>query len=70
MGAKHGLMAPGPKLKQNRGFAELASCSCMAPIMLNVIIIVAAANAIGAIFEVVVFWIRPDNGLFSIKQKI
>jgi hypothetical protein len=38
----------------------------MAPITFNVIIILAAASPIRAIFEVV-FWIIPDGGIFSIK---
>ena len=57
-------------VKQNcEGFAALASCICMAVIMLNVVIIVATAIPIRTILEVV-FWIRPDSGLFSFSIKL
>jgi hypothetical protein len=43
----------------------------MAPIMLNVIIIVAAASPIRTIFEVIVLWVLSDDvGLSTIEDAI
>jgi hypothetical protein len=56
-------------VKQNcEGFAALASCCCMIPIIAIVIIIVDAASPISAILEVV-FWILLDCGLSTINSK-
>jgi hypothetical protein len=50
--------------------AALASCSCMAPIILAAIIIVAAASPMRANFEVVFCWILPDGrGIFTTKPR-